>query len=224
MPWMISCVALKLNVCLTKIAELILLAPIAECHHDTSGTGCGAIWFLVPTATMHQGFTQTPILWCLCWPKHISVPWCQTEILSAPSPILTSNWLAVFCTWIVLHSVFVFMSVPFSAKATTSLPPSGSEKPAHPPTLPLPTSYGCLDSINESTNMPPDLITSQTDPMCLQMLFCTMCPYHGMAFSSSISSFLPQPTTIQVWTPSQTIVSSKKMCYNANSRCRSLFW
>ena len=30
---------------LTRIAELVPLLPVAEGHHDASGTGAGGIWF-----------------------------------------------------------------------------------------------------------------------------------------------------------------------------------
>ncbi len=96
----------------TCIAELVPLAPIAEGHHDASGSGCGGIWFPAPTASMRKGFTQHPILWCLCWPQHISDALVSDKTLTAPSQIWTLNLPAACSTWTVQHSVWMFMSVP----------------------------------------------------------------------------------------------------------------
>ena len=57
----------------TRIAELIPLAPVAEGHHDASGSqGAGGIWFPGDNAVMREGYSpEVPIVWRLPWPQHI---------------------------------------------------------------------------------------------------------------------------------------------------------
>jgi hypothetical protein len=57
----------------TRIAELIPLAPVAEGHHDASGSrGAGGVWFPGDTAVMRKSYVpNVPILWRLPWPQHI---------------------------------------------------------------------------------------------------------------------------------------------------------
>ena len=56
----------------TCIAELVPLHPVAEGHHDASGTGAGGIWFPSSTITARTGYINTqPLAWCFQWPQHI---------------------------------------------------------------------------------------------------------------------------------------------------------
>lgn len=56
----------------TCIAELVPLDPVAEGHHDASGSGAGGIWFpsamLVPRLGYHA---LKPLLWHHQWPDYI---------------------------------------------------------------------------------------------------------------------------------------------------------
>ncbi|KAL7475517.1 LOW QUALITY PROTEIN: hypothetical protein ACHAW6_001427, partial [Cyclotella cf. meneghiniana] len=55
----------------TQIAELVPLDPVAEGHHDVSGSGAGGIWF--PSAMLvPQGYhALKPLLWHDQWPDYI---------------------------------------------------------------------------------------------------------------------------------------------------------
>ena len=56
----------------THIAELVPLDPVAEGHHDASGSGAGGIWYpsatLVPCLGYH---VLKPLLWHHQWPGYI---------------------------------------------------------------------------------------------------------------------------------------------------------
>ncbi len=57
----------------TRIAEVIPLPPIAEGHHDASGSGAGGIWFLGPTVTARGNLSSThPIVWRFPWPECVT--------------------------------------------------------------------------------------------------------------------------------------------------------
>ncbi len=118
-------------------------------------------------------------------------PLCWTKIIMVQSQILNLNWLVSFITWTVLHSALMFMSTPFSSKATTLPPPFGSKNPVHPPTLPLPTSSGCLASTNDTIDMSHNLITSLVDLLWLQMPFHMIFPSHGVNSCHPLPLFSP---------------------------------
>ncbi len=56
----------------TRIAELIPLPPVAEGHHDVSGSGAGGIWFPSPALVPREGYSiDQPLAWRFKWPQDI---------------------------------------------------------------------------------------------------------------------------------------------------------
>lgn len=56
----------------TRIAELVPLDPVAEGHHDASGSGAGGIWFPSATLVSRLGYhALKPLLWRHEWPDYI---------------------------------------------------------------------------------------------------------------------------------------------------------
>ena len=57
----------------TRLAELIPLAPVAEGHHDASGSGAGGVWFPGDELQPRHGYKpDVPLLWRLKWPEFIT--------------------------------------------------------------------------------------------------------------------------------------------------------
>jgi hypothetical protein len=55
-----------------QIAEVVPLPPVAEGHHDASGTGTGRIWFPGPLLRCRNGYNLlTPVIWRHRWPQHV---------------------------------------------------------------------------------------------------------------------------------------------------------
>eukprot|EP00804_Cyclotella_cryptica_P023818 CCRYP_011179-RA/>CCRYP_011179-RA protein AED:0.32 eAED:0.33 QI:0/0/0/1/0/0/2/0/551 len=66
--WMHDNIASRSNC----IAELVPLDPVAEGHHDASGSGAGGIWFSSATLVSRSGHhALKPLLWCQQWPDYI---------------------------------------------------------------------------------------------------------------------------------------------------------
>jgi hypothetical protein len=55
----------------TRIAELVPLLAAAEGHHDASGKGAGGVWFPAKHLAPRRGYKNQPVLWRLKWPQHI---------------------------------------------------------------------------------------------------------------------------------------------------------
>jgi len=55
----------------TRIGELVPLLSSAEGHHDASGAGAGGIWFPAPHLDHREGYEHKPVVWRLQWPQHI---------------------------------------------------------------------------------------------------------------------------------------------------------
>ena len=54
------------------VAELVPLDPVAEGHHDASGSGAGGIWFPSAMFIPHLGYhALKPLLWHHQWPDYI---------------------------------------------------------------------------------------------------------------------------------------------------------
>ncbi|KAL7479655.1 hypothetical protein ACHAW6_005380 [Cyclotella cf. meneghiniana] len=54
------------------IAELVPLDPVAEGHHDASGSGAGGIWFPIATVVSCLGYhALKPHFWHHQWPDYI---------------------------------------------------------------------------------------------------------------------------------------------------------
>ncbi len=69
-PWMHSNISTRP----TRIAELVLLLPVAEGHHDASRVGAGGIWFPSPALTPRGNYTYintAPLAWRFQWPQDI---------------------------------------------------------------------------------------------------------------------------------------------------------
>jgi hypothetical protein len=86
--------------CPTRIAELVPLDPVAEGHHDASGSSAGGVWFPSANLVSHLGYhALKPLLWRHGWPDYIKQ--CLVTEDNPNGTITNSDWslLEVCCTW-----------------------------------------------------------------------------------------------------------------------------
>ena len=59
------------HIATSPIAKLVPLPPVAEGHHDASGSGAGGIWFPSASIMPITSYVNTlPVAWRLQWPQH----------------------------------------------------------------------------------------------------------------------------------------------------------
>ncbi|KAL7535854.1 LOW QUALITY PROTEIN: hypothetical protein ACHAXR_006781 [Thalassiosira sp. AJA248-18] len=141
--------ARDLETCLTRIAELNPLSPVADGHHDASGAGAGGVWYPSDDICPREGTNpDQPVLWQLEWHQ-----WVWDALVSPDNPhgSITNSDLELAGGLLHLRSMYV--DARSSVMVTTSAPPSGNKKAAPPLILSLPTCFACLDYTSFITAM-----------------------------------------------------------------------
>jgi hypothetical protein len=205
----------------TRIAELVPLHPVAEGHHDASGTGAGGIWFPSTTITPRTGYVTTkPLAWRFQWPQHI-VDRLVTE--TNPGGTITNSDLELAGGLLHLDALtncFDIRERTILSKgdnlSTTFWERKGSTTSDKPPAYLL-RLFGIhqrihryvprFDYISGSSNHIADALSRQFDQPWSHLI-------------SSLSSHLPQHIGCQRWTPSKPIVSAVISALLKQPSCR----
>ena len=193
----------------THIAELVPLPPVAEGHHDASGTGAGGIWFPSSNITPRAGYVNTqPLAWQFQWPQHI-VDRLVTD--DNPRGTITNSDLELAGGLLHLDALtqcFDIRERTVLSKgdnlSTTFWERKGSTTSDTPPAYLL-RLFGIhqrihryiprFDYISGSSNHIADALSRQFDKPWSHLI-------------NSLSAYIPQNIGCQRWTPSKPIVSA----------------
>ena len=194
----------------TCIAELISLGPIAEGHHDASGSGAGGIWFPSAAITPRQGYNATsPLAWRFEWPQHI-VDWLVTN--TNPYGTITNSDLELAGGLLHLDAITQCFDVRERTVlskgdnlSTTFWERKGSTTSNKPPAYLL-RLFGMhqrihryiprFDYISGSSNHVADALSRRFDLNWTNLV------------SSLSSTYLPQHNGFQRWTPTRQVASA----------------
>ena len=192
----------------TRIAELVPLAPVAEGHHDASGTGAGGVWFPGPNVIPRQGFQPLlPLLWRYEWPDYI-----KNRLVSSDNPTGTISNSDLELAGGLLHLEALTQTFDITERtvlskgdnlSTTFWERKGSTSSDKPPAYLL-----RLFGIHQRHHryIPRfDYISGPSNPIADA---CSR-DFHlkWPDLLDSLSGYLPQNSTYQVWTPSEQILS-----------------
>ena len=205
----------------TRIAELVPLHPVAEGHHDASGTGAGGIWFPSSNITPRVGYVNTkPLAWQYKWPQHI-VDRLVTD--DNPRGTITNSDLELAGGLLHLDAItqcFDIRERTVLSKgdnlSTTFWERKGSTTSDKPPAYLL-RLFGIhqrihryiprFDYISGTSNHIADALSRKFDT-----------PWSHL--SSSLSPFIPQNVGCQRWTPSEPTVSAVISALLKQPSCR----
>ena len=206
----------------TRIAELVPLPPVAEGHHDASGTGAGGIWFPSSNITPRVGYVNTqPLAWRYKWPKHITD---RLVTEANPRGTITNSDLELAGGLLHLDALthcFDIRERTVLSKgdnlSTTFWERKGSTTSDKPPAYLL-RLFGIhqrihryiprFDYISGSSNHVADALSRQFDKPWSHLI------------SSLSSHHFPQNTGCQRWTPSKPIVSAVISALLKQQSCR----
>ncbi len=178
-------------------------ALVTEGLHDASNTRCGGVWFLSQMVITQNGYSHDPVLWHLCWLQQIQDALVLSKIVLIPSQ--TQIWIGRrFSGSRVYGTMFWCLRVHNPEQRWQHCNQVLGMKDQH------------LHQLNPI--LPPLPLHHQYIP-CFDYLSLQQIPhYHWLAvlwfflflifLILSLTVFLPQLTTLQVWSPSQKIVSS----------------
>eukprot|EP00804_Cyclotella_cryptica_P023820 CCRYP_011179-RC/>CCRYP_011179-RC protein AED:0.05 eAED:0.05 QI:0/-1/0/1/-1/0/1/0/392 len=203
--WMHDNIASRSNC----IAELVPLDPVAEGHHDASGSGAGGIWFSSATLVSRSGHhALKPLLWCQQWPDYIKQR-LVTEV--NPNGTITNSDLVLAGGLLHLEALtqaFDITERTVLSKGdnfgTTFWEQKGSTSSDKPPAYLLGL-FGIhqrfhryvprFDYISGASNHIADALS---------------CDFHLLwtKLIDSLSPHLPQNVGYQLWTPSPPILSA----------------
>ena len=192
----------------TRIAELVPLDPVAEGHHDASGTGAGGIWFPGPSLVPREGFQPLqPLLWRYEWPDFI-----KKRLVSSDNPSGTISNSDLELAGGLLHLEALTQTFDITERtvlskgdnlSTTFWERKGSTSSNKPPAYLL-RMFGIHQ--RHHRYIPRfDYISGPSNPIADA---CSR-DFHlsWPSLIDSLSSYLPQNSTYQIWTPSEQILS-----------------
>jgi hypothetical protein len=188
---------------LMRIAKVLPLPPVAEGHHNVSGMGAGRIWFPEPLLRAHDGYNSlTRVVWQHRWPQHV-ISRLVTD--SNPCGSITNSDLELAggllhlnalsnCFDICEHTIFS----KGDNLSTTFWERKGSTSTSAALVYLL-----CLFGVHQCIHLciPRfDYISGASNHVADAPLQDFHLPWSHML--ASLSHYLPQPVSCQLWTPS----------------------
>ena len=163
----------------TRIPELVPLPPSAEGHHDASGLGAGGVWFPSEHLIAREGFENKPTVWRLKWPQYII-----DRLVTSENPDGTISNSDLELAGGLLHlealsQTFDIRERTVLSKQTTLTLCFGSERVVLQLKRFQLIFYACLEFINASIDMSPDMIILQDRQIPLPMHSLVTLNNHG---------------------------------------------
>ena len=192
----------------TRIAEVVPLLASAEGHHDASGKGAGGVWFPAKHLAPRRGYKNQPILWRLKWPQHII-----DQLVTSTNPNGTISNSDLELAGGLLHLEAIAQC--FDVRERTVLSKTDNlntlfwQRKASATTEKCPAHLLRLFGIHQRFHryVPRhDYLSGPSNPVA----DATSRDFH-LAWPDlidSLSPFLPQKASCQIWTPNKEIVSS----------------
>ncbi len=151
------------------------------------------------------------------------MPWCPIKIPKSTTTNSDFKLLVVSYIYNLQHSALMSANAHSSGRVTTLQPFFRNVNQVHPPLLPMPTSSGCLASINGSINMSLGLIVSLVALILLPILSHLTCSYCDLNCSHPFLHSSPSQQPIRPGHHQTLLFLPLSLNFNANSWYMSLY-